>query len=343
MKVFSKSFLIGILISSALFSCKKASDPEPDISSEGITTWTSSNLPTTDTLSDVFATSLTTVYATGLSSTFYKSNDGGVTWNQIDATHGGYRYGLCFTDANTGYISGGNSYPARVWKTTDAGATWEGEAMPVASYSHYTAYDICFPTKSTGYSVGESGETYKTTDAGANWTLNVTGTSDYLCSIFFNEVNTGYAGGWGNALLKTTNGGTTWTTLTTGLPSTFQSRIQSIYFLNAATGYISGGDPYNTNANSFIMKTTDGGSTWTNLVHPATQNNLSDIYFTDANIGYCIGGSVSANTSTILKTTDGGSNWTEQPSSAHCLNKMHFVDDMHAYCVGYSGTVLKGN
>ncbi|QOW09892.1 hypothetical protein Q73A0000_05705 [Kaistella flava (ex Peng et al. 2021)] len=53
-----------------------------------------------------------------------------------------------------------------------------------------------------------------------------------------------------------------------------------------------------------ILKSTDGGDTWTKKLS-GTDSNLTKVKFPTANIGYIISGS-----GNILKTTDGGETWT---------------------------------
>lgn len=346
MKALSKTFLIAFFASLSLISCKKSdqSDPAP-APYVGITEWTLINADDKDTLSDVFATSSSTVYAcTANGWGVYKSTNGGKDWVQNNMTNGGWSSGIYFTDANVGYMSGNNSIPATTWKTSDAGTSWDRQSLPTTST--YTSHGVHFPSASTGYEIGDAGETYKTTDAGATWVLKNTGSSENLHSLYFTSNTTGYVGGTHNTLMKTTDGGSTWNVLNTGLSADVNSVIQSIYFLNANTGYITGGNAamhrnISGSAPSFILKTTYGGTTWSVLSNPAVADNLSDIYFSDANIGYCIGGSTATNTSTVLKTTDGGTTWIDQPVPGLFLTKMSFADGV-LFCVGNNGTVIKG-
>lgn len=74
------------------------------------------------------------------------------------------------------------------------------------------------------------------------------------------------------------------------------SNLNEVCFPNANIGYTVGLD-------GTILKTTDGGNSWT-AQNTGTMNSFSSVYFTDADTGYAVGGSP-----TILKTTDGGLNW----------------------------------
>ena len=56
-----------------------------------------------------------------------------------------------------------------------------------------------------------------------------------------------------------------------------------------------------------MMRTTDGGETWTQkVVSSQTDNNLNDVDFLDSNIGVAVGDG-----GTILQTADGGETWTK--------------------------------
>jgi photosystem II stability/assembly factor-like uncharacterized protein len=80
-----------------------------------------------------------------------------------------------------------------------------------------------------------------------------------------------------------------------------------VYFLpgNTRVGYVCGTglDTSSHMPTGLIIKTTDGGSTWTQQ-NPNTTNILRAIYFSDANSGCAcgVGG-------TVVRTTDGGTTW----------------------------------
>lgn len=86
--------------------------------------------------------------------------------------------------------------------------------------------------------------------------------------------------------------------------STTTDTLSSVYFVDANTGYANGGIQDFGAINHILLKTTNGGNTWTNL----NFNHLGfSIYFTDASNGYMSG------LDTIFKTTDGGASWTNYP------------------------------
>jgi hypothetical protein len=62
---------------------------------------------------------------------------------------------------------------------------------------------------------------------------------------------------------------------------------------------------------NIILKTTNGGTTWT-ILTSGTTNNLYSVFFTDANTGYLVGEG-----GTILKTSNGGVVSIEESISPH--------------------------
>ena len=77
--------------------------------------------------------------------------------------------------------------------------------------------------------------------------------------------------------------------------------LYSVKFISATVGWAVGDL-------GTILKTTDGGTTWSSQ-KSGTTNNLRGIFFTDANNGTAVGWD-----GTILRTTNGGTSWTKQTS-----------------------------
>lgn len=113
--------------------------------------------------------------------------------------------------------------------------------------------------------------------------------------------------------------------------STITNNVNGVCFMkNTNTGYI-------TASGGRILKTTNGGITWT-LQNSGNVNNLYAIYFTGMDTGYAVGDS-----GTILATKDGGSNWTAISSgTTERLNDIHVMGGT-GYAVGDNGVILKVN
>jgi photosystem II stability/assembly factor-like uncharacterized protein len=161
----------------------------------------------------------------------------------------------------------------------------------------------------------------RTTDGGYNWTVVSDVAGSWLTSVTFINNNTGYAVGDNGTVLKTTNSGVSWTTVT--IPSAVESRdFNRIRFINATTGFIVGGDLWNSYQT--ILRTTDGGSTWTVIVDNASSSMLNGIGFLDATRGFTVGYN-----GIILATTDAGITWN--PYSIGAVDQNIALKDVNFY------------
>lgn len=98
------------------------------------------------------------------------------------------------------------------------------------------------------------------------------------------------------------------------------ANLKSVYFLNASTGFIS-------TSNALILKTTNGGSSWTQVYSGVPAVSFNDFHFIDNNLGYACG-----NHGWIIKTTDGGQTWDYLSSSVlvHLL-QIEFVSETKGF------------
>ena len=126
-------------------------------------------------------------------------------------------------------------------------AQWVIQPSPVTSFLH----DVEFINRTTGWACGDGGVIIKTTNGGINWFQQESGVSNKnLWGIHPVDSNTVYCVGWFQTILKTTNGGTNWQILRNGsfgnTPSFFE-----VFFLNENTGWLL--------RNNYILRTTNGG------------------------------------------------------------------------------------
>ena len=91
-----------------------------------------------------------------------------------------------------------------------------------------------------------------------------------------------------------------------------------------------------------ILRTTDGGVTWT-LQTSGTTNFLTGVHFVDASNGTVVGYSNNVGgEATILHTTDGGTTWNWQSSgTTDYLNGVFFTDANTGTAVGSNGKILR--
>lgn len=112
-----------------------------------------------------------------------------------------------------------------------------------------------------------------------------------------------------------------WSRLQTG----YDGNLKSAFFTSVDTGYIVGG--------STILRTMDGGRTWSSQVlSEGVDQSINTVFFPTKSVGYAAG-------KIIYKTTNEGESWdsvhaiTEVPSAKE-FRSMFFKDDLNGYVVG---------
>jgi photosystem II stability/assembly factor-like uncharacterized protein len=164
-----------------------------------------------------------------------------------------------------------------------------------------------------------NGYAYHSTDGGQNWQQSTQVTSDEnIFTIAAIDSMTAFVCGGtipvlGNAkIYRTTDGGQSWDTVYTAIgPSTFWNMI---HFFDAQNG-IAMSDAPNSGQPFVIVKTNDGGQTWTQISNPPSPNPneygmVNTFQFFDEMNGWfgtTYGGR-------IFRTTDGGETWMGYPS-----------------------------
>jgi len=147
-----------------------------------------------------------------------------------------------------------------------------------------------------------------TTNSGTNWlsvSFNDTTFTTLYTGVYFINNLTGWTVGGALQIRKTTNGGLNWTRQ---VPPPIAGVLNSVYFFDANTGFAIGRQGINWN--SCILRTTNGGSTWNEIVAAtAVENELSDQFWLNTNTGWMCGRSF------LMKTTNGGLNYTDYYSS----------------------------
>jgi photosystem II stability/assembly factor-like uncharacterized protein len=165
------------------------------------------------------------------------------------------------------------------------------------------------------------------------WFSVVSGTTNYLTSIFFVNNQTGWFSGTDGLIKKTTDGGYTWIPQT--VPTT--NNLWTLFFFNANTGW-AGGGYYDINSfgMNIIIKTTNGGENWFTQINDTVFANYftQSIYFPNSNTGYAgnEGSSGFSITGIIKKTTNGGLNWTTLGGSSPS-KKIIFKNDNTAWSI----------
>lgn len=102
------------------------------------------------------------------------------------------------------------------------------------------------------------------------------------------------------------------------------ARYADLTFINDTTGFAI--------AQGFIVKTTDGGSTWDSIGLPIN-TPLKKIQFTNSQTGYIIGGD--NNFGVLFKTTNGGEEWISiDLNTLECPYGMYFLNNNVGFITG---------
>lgn len=215
---------------------------------------------------------------------------------------------------------------------------WRPTNAPVASSR---TDDIWFLNPSEGWAVNSNGQIVHTTDGGETWLPQLMDPEVYFRCIGFATPRHGWAGTLtpGKTLFQTTNGGLDWT-LVSGLPTLAPPAICGISVVSEKVVYASGTNFPNRPAR--VMKTLDGGVTWTGIEMRPHAHILVDCFFLDQNRGWVVGGKTDQPVPrrdnmkpVVLFTEDGGSTWVNRVAAIQDQFplgewgwKIQFLDDM---------------
>src|SRR5690606_34970847 len=104
-------------------------------------------------------------------------------------------------------------------------------------------------------------------------------------------------------LLKTTDGGRNWEEVVTPLGDPGDQDVRSMFFIDEMNGWLNGRGETEEGEDYFLVRTEDGGMTWTPVFTPVGMDEASDMYF-DGNGFGCV-----AYPGRVLVTHDNGETW----------------------------------
>jgi photosystem II stability/assembly factor-like uncharacterized protein len=283
---------------------------------DGGNTWTSTPSGTVCPLDGVaFADANigTAVGDAGLSRGVVRTTNGGLSWTLLtDGPSCGT--GVCFADAKHGTIVGcrGSSPSGLIWHTTDAGATWASQSSGTTK----SLVGVCFSDSNKGSAVGY-GVVLQTTNGGVTWVDRSAG-QVALEAISFADTAVGTAVGQIGAILRTTDGGVTWNSQSRSA----ETAIYTYYGVSSISATISvavGGRSVGRSSaipTYSILRTDNGGESWTSQPAGEWRGILYGVCFTDENTGTAVGTRANSGTGAvgdnIMRTTNGGVSWIDQ-------------------------------
>ena len=194
-----------------------------------------------------------------------------------------------FADNNTGWASVYNSIYGsfKLYKTTNGGTNWDvinGISNPVGGFYYFVDALNGWMFGASASTIGTNTDILHTTDGGLSWTTQATNVGS-VKAIYFSDVLHGWVVGRNALLMKTVDGGANWTTLsnTNQNPA---AQFRSVYALNANVCYF--GSSVSGTSGEYIMKTTNGGNSWTPIQVPF-QYSVFNVVFWDENNGWISG------------------------------------------------------
>lgn len=155
-------------------------------------------------------------------------------------------------------------------------------------------------------------------------------TTQNLYSVFFTDSLYGWAVGDSGTIIHTTDGGNNWLLQN----SQTTNSIVTVFFLTRTMGWASAfnysAPPYGTT----LLKTTNGGTTWTPSLYPEENKFITCIHYFDSLHGW-MGGKPHA----LVETTDGGNSWTQAAIDTSTLAffpvlKLAFLNEQVGFACG---------
>lgn len=184
------------------------------------------------------------------------------------------------------------------------------QELPASPYNSYRSEDVSF-VGARGWAVTGAGRAYRTDDGGASWRPPVQ-LNGYLRATGFATPETGWIGVLFSPtqLYETRDGGLSYTDVTDRITPAVAGGICGIWVQDAQTVWAAG--QYSSPA--YIVKTEDGGATWTSRAMAPLVDELIDIRFFDSQHGLATGGTgpYGDSRARIIGTDDGGETWTER-------------------------------
>lgn len=270
-----------------------------------------------------------------------RSADGGRSWNTLPDFDGKRLLSVAFADASTA-VALQQTEPANASEDFDLVRSTDG-GLTFTPVGRFPARFVRFNGTGIGVAVGRYGAVWRSTDRGRTWT-QVRPTS--LAEVTLDQVrwadDTTVLAISARGLLRSTDAGLTWAAASVPPGVVFNA----VAFRTGLQGLGVGYD--NANA-TYLLRTADGGATWSATRWNTLVGNAAvypfALAFADAQTVVVVGGSRANDpdtmAATLLRSADGGSTWTREPSNLRGdLNAVHFANPTDGVAVGSGFGVL---
>lgn len=246
-------------------------------------------------------------------------------WTQPEAHASTHLKAVDFSSELVGYVAGDGG---TLLKTTDGGQTW----VKLNSTTSVNLWNVKASGGNNVIAVGDNATILISTDAGSTWTKKNSpmGTGEFLFGIQVYDNNTFYLSGGRfkegfpvGAFMRSIDAGESWT-LIGDIPEAFF--MDRVHFVSPDIGYAVGASI--DFGKGLIVKTTDGGATWTIIRN--TDGVVNSLAVHDAQSITAV-----ASLPLITRTSDGGVTWTDQSSEiAADVISVIYVSTNHGFIAG---------
>jgi photosystem II stability/assembly factor-like uncharacterized protein len=233
---------------------------------------------------------------------------------------------VVFLNRDTGFVAGNLAFfqDGIIQKTMDGGITWD------TTHISWTGCltSLAVVDEHIAYTGGQDGAVLKTIDGGVTWFFasGINWPSDVFDLYFLNQ-DTGFALDIGGPVYQTTDGAATWNLVHyTNHGQNYFPNTGKFQFINDTLGFAASG------GGGLVLKTIDGGNTWTELRVGDTTMKVNSIFMLNKDIGCVVG-----DKGTIARTTNGGISWqiiTQHNSDNKDFLDIAFFSDSVGYIVG---------
>ncbi|WP_341902879.1 T9SS type A sorting domain-containing protein [Fluviicola taffensis] len=251
-----------------------------------------------------------------------------LNWTVIKYDSLGNRHDdVFFLDDHLGWAVDGSG--GSVFKTTDGGLTWELKFQT----SNYLR-NIEFLNEDIGFFGTLDNKFYRSVDGGDTWGLvtilpnppaicglDAVGTSTiYGCGAYFSTLP---------YIIKSIDSGVTWQYIDM---SAYATGLVEILFIDEQVGYVSG----KNSAGGIILKTEDGGVSWTEIYNSQTPGDYVWKLQLLENNTHIYGSIQSPVTGRLLKSTDSGQTWETLPFVEKFVQAVGFITPDHGWMGGHT-------